>query len=124
MRALLLLLLLFISYNLPAQKLPKGMYLEGSFHFGKAFRHRSTATIDFPNLSFGTELNFEVQTYGKKHWHQRCGFPRWGIALAYQHSGNDAQMGSGIAILPNITITRYLVIYSVICGAREAFYHR
>ena len=27
-------------------------------------------------------------------------------------------------ILPNITITRYLVIYSVICGAREAYYRR
>jgi len=27
-------------------------------------------------------------------------------------------------ILPNIIITRYLVIYSVICGARVAFYHR
>ena len=27
-------------------------------------------------------------------------------------------------ILPNITVTRYLVIYSVICGARVAFYRR
>ena len=27
-------------------------------------------------------------------------------------------------ILPNITITRYLVIYSVICGARKAYYRR
>ena len=27
-------------------------------------------------------------------------------------------------ILPNITITRYLVIYSVMCGARKAYYCR
>ena len=27
-------------------------------------------------------------------------------------------------IMPNIIVTRYLVIYSVICGARTAFYHR
>lgn len=86
------------------QKLPKGVYVEGSLHFGKAFKHRSTITIDFPDFSYGAEVNFEVQTYGKKHWHQRCGFPRWGVALSYHYTGNATQMGSGIAILPNITV--------------------
>ena len=89
---------------LTAQVLPKGWYLESSLHLGKAFKHRSTITIDFPGLSYGTELNFEVQTFGKKHWHQICGYPRWGIALSYLHSGNDAEMGACIAVLPNVTV--------------------
>lgn len=85
-------------------QLPKGLYFEGSLHFGKAFKHRSTITIDFPDFSYGAELNVEVKTYGKKHWHQRCGFPRWGVALSYHYTGNSHQMGSGISILPNITV--------------------
>lgn len=91
-------------YLLHAQSIPKGYYLESSIHFGKAFKHRSTIKIDFPAFSYGTELNFEVQTFGKKHWHQKSGFPRWGLAVSYLHSGNDAQMGSLIALLPNITV--------------------
>ena len=83
---------------------PKGVYFEYSIHAGKPFKHRPYITVDFSNPSFGTELNLEFKTYGKKHWHQRCGFPRWGLALSYQHSGNEEKMGSGIGILPNISI--------------------
>mgnify|MGYP006245827189 CR=1 FL=1 len=97
-------LVLLFTANVCAQQLPKGMYLESSLLFGKVLKHRSTITIDFPGFSYGTELNFEVKTYGTKHWHQRCGFPRWGIAVSYHHSGNDTQMGSCIALLPNITV--------------------
>jgi hypothetical protein len=104
MRSLLLVLFCALCYSLPAQILPKGMYLEGSLHFGKAFKHRSTITIEFPDFSYGGELNFEVKTYGKKHWHQRCGFPRWGVAVAYQYTGNAKEMGHTIAILPNVTV--------------------
>ncbi|BDS14181.1 acyloxyacyl hydrolase [Aureispira anguillae] len=104
MRLLWIGLLLMSAYGLLAQKSSKGMYIEGSFHFGKAFKHRSTITIDLPDFSYGTELNFEIKTYGKKHWHERCGFPRWGLAVAYQYSGNAEQMGHCIAILPNVTV--------------------
>ncbi|MCH2022012.1 MAG: acyloxyacyl hydrolase [Saprospiraceae bacterium] len=97
-------LLLIFAVNVCAQQLPKGMYLESSFLFGQAIKHRSTITMDFPGFSYGSELNFEMQTYGLKHWHERCGFPRWGIAVSYHHSGNDAQMGSCIAVFPNITV--------------------
>lgn len=82
----------------------KGWYVEGSLHLGHAFKHRSTITIDFPDWSYGVEVNLERKTYGTKPWHERCGFPRWGVALAYHYTGNAQQMGHGIAILPNITI--------------------
>lgn len=104
MRLLLIILSLIVAYNLTAQKSDKGVYFEGSFHFGKSVKHRSIITIDFPDFSYGTELNVEVKTYGKKHWHERCGFPRWGVALAYHYSGNAEQMGHCIAILPNVTV--------------------
>ncbi len=87
-----------------SQLLPKGNYIETSLHAGQPIKHRSSITVDLSKPSFGAELNYEVQTYGKKHWHQRCGYPRWGVALSYQHSGNGQQMGSGIGILPNITV--------------------
>ena len=95
---------ILFSLTINAQSIPKGWYLESSVHFGKVFKHRSTIKIDFPAFSYGTELNLEVKTYGKRHWHQISGFPRWGIALSYLHSGNNSQMGSLIAILPNVTI--------------------
>lgn len=104
MRLLFLGLLLVLTYTLSAQKLSKGMLLEGSFHFGKALKHRSTITIDFPDFSYGAEFNVEMKTYGKKYWHQRCGFPRWGIALTYLYSGNAKEMGHCISILPHITV--------------------
>lgn len=82
----------------------KGWYIEGSTHIGSAFKHRSTITIDFPDWSYGVEINLERKTYGTKFWHERCGFPRWGVALSYHYTGNAQQMGHGIAILPNVTI--------------------
>ncbi len=81
----------------------KGWYAEGSLHFGRAFKHSTKITMDFPDFSYGAELNLERQTYGTKPWHERCGFPRWGVALAYHYTGNAPQMGHGIAILPNVT---------------------
>ncbi|MGH1336317.1 MAG: acyloxyacyl hydrolase [Aureispira sp.] len=94
---------LVVLYCVPTQA-QKGWYVEGSLHFGRAFKHRSTITIDFPDWSYGAEINLERQTYGSKSWNERCGFPRWGIALAYHYTGNAQQMGHGIAILPNVTI--------------------
>lgn len=84
--------------------LAKGWGIESSLHVGRAFKHRSTITIDFPDWSIGGELSLERQTYGTKGWHERCGFPRWGVALSYLYSGNAREMGHGIAILPHLTI--------------------
>lgn len=107
MRCLYTFIFAIMTPCIMAQAIPKGWYLESSLHVGKAFKHRSTIKIDFPALSYGTEFNLEVQTFGQKHWHQISGYPRWGIALSYLHSGNNAQMGSCIAILPNITVDFY-----------------
>lgn len=90
--------------NTIAQSFPKGTYLEFSTHIGQPLKHRDFITVDLSRPSFGGEVNLEFETYGKKDWHQRCGFPRWGLALSYQHSGNSAQMGSAIGLLPNITV--------------------
>lgn len=84
--------------------LTKGWGLESSLHVGRSIKHRSTITIDFPDWSFGGEISLERKTYGTKDWHERCGFPRWGVALSYLYSGNAREMGHGIAILPHITV--------------------
>jgi len=96
-------ILLGLVSTLQAQ-LPKGMYLESSVHAGMLIKHRSYITIDYSKPSFGTELNIEFETYGKKDWHERSGFPQWGIALSYQHLGNEKHLGSAIGVIPNITI--------------------
>lgn len=98
-------LLVFVlsAVQLIAQ-LPKGYYIESSVHFGKSIKHRSIIQLDFPSYAWGSELNLEVQTYGNKKWHQSSNFPRWGLALVYLHSGNEAEMGSVIGFLPNINI--------------------
>lgn len=85
-------------------QLPKGWGIESSLHVGRAFKHRSIITIDFPDWSYGAEINFERKTFGTKPWHERCGFPRWGVALSYFYSGNAEQMGHGIGILPHVTV--------------------
>ena len=84
--------------------LPKGWGIETSLHVGQSIRHRPTITINFPELSYGLEVNFERKTYGTKDWHERCGFPRWGVALSYLYSGNAQEMGHGFAILPHVTV--------------------
>lgn len=106
MRLIIVLLLCWIigSSALAQSFLKKGWGIESSLHVGRAFKHRSTITIDFPDWSIGGELSLERQTYGTKTWHERCGFPRWGIALSYLYSGNAQEMGHGIAILPHLTI--------------------
>ncbi len=104
MRLFILLICVSFLVTAKAQVFPKGHYLETSLHIGKPFKHRSYISVDFSQPSFGLEINYEVKTFGKKHWHQRCGFPRWGVALSYQHPGNNKQMGSGIALQPNVTI--------------------
>ena len=100
---LFLWIVLGMLLGIPAQA-QKGWYVEGSLHVGSAFKHRSTITIDFPDWSYGMEVNLERKTYGTKPWHERCGFPRWGVALSYHYTGNAAQMGHGIALLPNVTV--------------------
>ncbi|MCP4440436.1 MAG: acyloxyacyl hydrolase [Aureispira sp.] len=95
--------LLHYSISSNAQNIPKGLSLEGSFHFGKALKHRDYITVDMSNYVYGAEFNAEFETYGKKHWHQRCGYPRWGIALSYLHYGNNKEIGHNIGIMPNIT---------------------
>lgn len=104
MRCLRVFLAIVLSTSTLMGQLPKGMGFEYSVHIGRAFKHRSTITIDFPDWSFGSELNIEFKTYGKKDWHERCGFPHWGVALSYLYTGNAQQMGHGLAIVPNVTV--------------------
>jgi hypothetical protein len=99
---MVLIWLLFSSVEGVAQQ--KGRYFEFSLHGGQPIKHRSFIAVDLSNPSFGGEVNLEYKTYGTKEWHQRCGFPRWGVALSYQYSGNPTQMGSAIGLLPNVTV--------------------
>jgi hypothetical protein len=54
---------------------------------------------DFVNLN---ELNFAIQTRGKKEWHQLYNFPQLGCALIYGYWGNDEVLGRNIAFVPNL----------------------
>jgi len=83
-------------------------------HVGKAVNNYA-AMDSFPkrNPAWVQELNFAIQTNGKKDWHKAWGLPQIGIALVVGNWGNDRQIGNGYGIVPNITFSKNRAKYSL-----------
>lgn len=79
---------------------------------GKVLKHTPKFRPPIPDFSGAVELNFLQQTYGKKEWHQRRGYPLLGVGLMYTDYGVDSVYGKCISVYPNIQINlirgRYL----------------
>ncbi|MCD6010983.1 MAG: secreted protein [Flavipsychrobacter sp.] len=71
---------------------------------GKIIRHTQKFTSPVPPLSNALDVNFVWQTYGKKDWQQRRGFPVVGVGITFTDYGNNAIYGRCVGIYPNLQI--------------------
>jgi hypothetical protein len=79
-----------------------GFGMEYNFIAGKVFKHEAKFEPPIPTISTGNDINFIIQTYGKKDWEQRRHFPVVGIGFNYTHYGIDSVYGRCYSIYPNI----------------------
>lgn len=107
MRKTLFYFLLFI-FNLScyAQEVSPaaGFGIEVNAFDGKVIKHTKKFHLPIPDLSTGTDINFQWKTYGKKEWHQRRRYPVIGIGVTYTNYGIDSIYGRAFSIFPNILI--------------------
>ena len=82
----------------------KSWSVEPTFRFGRVIKHTPKLTFDITEFSYGADVNFLFQTYGKKEWNQLQRYPLLGIALTYYRLGDPDLIGSAYGILPNINI--------------------
>ncbi len=81
-----------------------GFGIEANYIHGHAFKHTKKILVDFPATSPAFELNFVMQTYGRKDWQQRRRYPVIGMGLVYTSYDNNAVYGKSISLYPNIRI--------------------
>lgn len=94
--------LLLITSSSRAQGL-RGLSVESTFHLGKIVKHTDDINYDINRLSTGLGLNFKLQTYGKKSWHELQRYPQFGIELLYFNLGEKEILGNAFGIYQNIT---------------------
>lgn len=85
----------------------KGFSIEPTFHFGVVTKHTPELIFQVTKPTIGADLNFKLQTYGKKEWHQWRNFPQFGITAAWFRFGNTSILGNAFSIAPNITTTLF-----------------
>jgi hypothetical protein len=82
-----------------------GFGIEDNFIAGRVWKHEDKFTLPIPALSTGEDINFVLQTHGKKDWEQRRHFPLLGIGFNYTHYGIDSVYGRCYSIYPNIQLS-------------------
>lgn len=101
MRVIMVVFLMGWISNITAQK---GFSIEPSFHFGVVTKHTPELTFDVKGPTYGLDINFKFQTFGKKEWHQWRKFPRFGVTAMWLRFGNHNVLGDAFSITPNINI--------------------
>lgn len=81
-----------------------GFSIEPSFHFGAVTKHTSKLTFQVKGPTFGADVNFKFQTFGKKEWQEWRKFPWLGVTATWLRFGNEPVLGQAFAIAPNVTI--------------------
>ena len=71
---------------------------------GKVYKHEEKFHLPIPELSYGTDVDFVIHTYGKKPWHQLRKFPTIGVGVTYTNYGIDSVYGQCIGLYPNIIL--------------------
>ena len=71
---------------------------------GKVIKHTPKFHLPIPDLTLGTDINFQYKTYGRKAWEQRRRYPIVGVAFAYTNYGIDSVYGRLYSLYPNIMI--------------------
>jgi hypothetical protein len=86
--------------------LPPGIVvIQPQVHVGKLVK----IYPDFPSSAFVNfnEVNFALQTRGKKEWHELYGYPQIGLSFIYGYWSNNAVLGQNYAIVPNIAFEKH-----------------
>ncbi len=96
-------LLSLATQTADAQNL-KGISFEPSFYYGSIIRHNDRFQTPITGNTAGAELNITIQTYGKKDWHERQHYPKFGLAISYLNFGDPAVFGAAIGALPNLSL--------------------
>ncbi len=93
--------LLFFLYaaNTQAQNNNFGFYV----HSGMIVKNWLTPTFPKRNPDLLTEFRWAKQTTGNKAWHADFDFPETAVSLFTGYLGNNAQFGTTIGIVPNIS---------------------
>jgi len=103
---LVLLLCLFAVDNLFGQDTlkNKGVGIEVNLMGGHIIRHSAKFTAPVPPASAAIDVNIVWQTYGKKDWNQRCGFPVTGLGVIYTDYRSKNVFGKCLGIYPNVQV--------------------
>ncbi len=82
------------------------LIVEGKVHYG--FLYAQHLELEYFNAHFPVfELDIQQLTYGKRQWERDYNYPIIGIALLYSGLGNNASLGSGLAMMPYINFPLY-----------------
>ena len=81
-----------------------GFGIEINAFEGKVVKHTPKFHLPIPDLTLGTDINFQYKTYGRKAWEQRRRYPIVGVAFAYTNYGVDSVYGRLFSLYPNIVI--------------------
>ncbi|MBS1777283.1 MAG: acyloxyacyl hydrolase [Bacteroidetes bacterium] len=105
-RYLFFLLSFCFVQNVCSQPAPKGegKGFEVNFCGGKIFKHTKNFKAPLPTLATAVELNYIVQTNGRKEWQQRRNFPLVGFGFAYTNYGIDSVYGKCFSAYPFIQL--------------------
>ncbi len=93
----------FLAVTVTAQGL-KSWSVEPSLYVGKIIKHTPKLLFNPDHLTYGAELNFLFQTYGKREWNELQRYPLLGVALTYHDLGDNDVFGKAYGVLPNINV--------------------
>lgn len=82
----------------------KGLGVEVNMLGGKIVRHSAKFTAPVPPMSAAIDVNFVWQSFGKKEWQQRSGFPVTGIGVMYTDYMSPGVFGKCVGVYPNLQI--------------------
>ena len=81
-----------------------GFGIETTAIAGKVIKHEAKFTLPIPPVTTSLDVNFLLQTYGRKEWEQRRRYPVIGLAFSYVDYGIDSIYGRCYGLYPNLTI--------------------
>lgn len=103
MRASLCLILICFTLPCLAQK-GQGFGIEANITAGHILKHTPKFKPPVSQTATAIELNFVQQTWGRKAWQHRRGFPLIGWGITYTNYGIDSIYGQCFGVYPNMQL--------------------
>ncbi len=83
------------------------LIVQPQVHIGKLIK----IYPDFPSSTFVNfnEINFGLQTCGKKEWQELYGYPQVGLSFIYGDWSNNSVLGKNYALIPNLAFQKHIL---------------